>query len=185
MIPDMKSEGRESQVWFLDNGANNHMTGQREKFKDIDESVNVLVRFRYGSTVNIKGKGTVAFKCKNREEMILREVYFIQMLRNNIISLGQMIKDGNNMVLDVDLLRIHDERGRLLIRVTRSANRLYKISLEESAPMCLMLRAKQTTWLWHERMGHVNFQALTQMSKDGLARGLPELMITKKYLKDV
>ncbi|KAL8123295.1 hypothetical protein AgCh_011318 [Apium graveolens] len=69
MIPDLKriDEGRESQVWFLDNRASNHMTGQREKFKDIDESVNGLVRFRDGSTVNIKGKGTVAFKCKNRE----------------------------------------------------------------------------------------------------------------------
>lgn len=182
MIPDLKitDGGRESHVWFLDNGASNHMTGQKGKFKDIDESVNGLVRFGDGSTINIKGKGTVAFKCKNGEEMLLREVYFIPMLKNNIISLGQMAENGKKVVLDGDLLWIHDERGRLLMRVTRSANRLYKISLEETAPMCLMSRAEQTTWLWHERMGHVNFQALTQMSKDGLARGLPELVMPKK-----
>ncbi|KAL8107152.1 hypothetical protein AgCh_023814 [Apium graveolens] len=30
---------RESQVWYLDNGASNHMIGQRGKFKELDERV--------------------------------------------------------------------------------------------------------------------------------------------------
>ncbi|XP_074336212.1 uncharacterized protein LOC141673367 [Apium graveolens] len=70
MVPELKAsnEGRDSQVWFLDNGANNHMTGQKGKFKDLDENVKGVVRFGDGSSVDIKGKGTVSFKCKNGEE---------------------------------------------------------------------------------------------------------------------
>ena len=41
VVPELKAtyENRESQVWYLDNGASNHMTGQKGKFKDLDEKV--------------------------------------------------------------------------------------------------------------------------------------------------
>lgn len=90
VVPKLKqnNEQVESNLWYLDNGANNHMTGQRSEFKELDENVTGQVRFGDGSTVDIKGKGSVIFSCKNAEERTLDEVYFIPMLRNNIISLG-------------------------------------------------------------------------------------------------
>ncbi|GJU85621.1 zinc finger, CCHC-type containing protein [Tanacetum coccineum] len=48
--PDMDS------LWYLDNGASNHMTGVREHFKDLDEDVSGKVRFGDGSYIEIKGK---------------------------------------------------------------------------------------------------------------------------------
>ncbi|XP_074326821.1 uncharacterized protein LOC141664765 [Apium graveolens] len=54
-----------SNIWYLDNGASNHMTGQKFKFSKLDEKVTGKARFGDGSTVDIKGKGTVTFKCKN------------------------------------------------------------------------------------------------------------------------
>ena len=39
--------------WYLDNGASNHMTGDREKFQELDEAVTGKVRFGDGSTVQI------------------------------------------------------------------------------------------------------------------------------------
>lgn len=165
-----------SQVWYLDNGASNHMTGQRGKFKELDESITGQVRFGDNSTVQIKGKGTISFKCKNGEEHLLREVYFIPTLCNNIISLGQMAEDGNKVILDVEHLWVYEGKGRLLMNVRRSANRLYKISLEESSPMCLMSKREEETWLWHSRLGHVNFKALALMSKEQMAYGIPNFV---------
>lgn len=77
MFPKLGSivdKGRETNLWYLDNGASNHMTGIRSKFKDLDESVTGQVRFGDGSTVNIQGKGSMVFKCKNGENRVLREV---------------------------------------------------------------------------------------------------------------
>ncbi|XP_074351839.1 uncharacterized protein LOC141690987 [Apium graveolens] len=61
-----KSEKQvDSIVWYLDNRSSNHMTGQRAKFRELDEGVTGLVKIGDESTVEIKGKGSVVFKCKN------------------------------------------------------------------------------------------------------------------------
>ncbi|XP_074324319.1 uncharacterized protein LOC141661234 [Apium graveolens] len=76
----------ESNLWYLDNGASNHMTGLRSKFYELDEAVTGRVNFGDGSVVHIKGKVSVAFECKNGEKQILCEVYYIPSLCSNIIS---------------------------------------------------------------------------------------------------
>lgn len=179
VVPKLRShvEGqRESQVWYLDNGASNHMIGQRGKFKELDEQVTVQVKFGDGSTLCIKGKGVVSFKCKNGEEKTIKYVYYIPSLCNNIISLGQLSEAGNKVVLDGDYLWVYEEHGRLLMKVKRSENHLYKISLEENNPTCLLAKTEEDTWLWHARLGHVNFQALETMSRERIAYGLPKLV---------
>ena len=176
-----KAEGhRDSLIWYLDNGASNHMTGQRGKFKELDESVTGKVKFGDGSTVNIKGKGVVAFKCKNGEEKMLNEVYYIPTLCNNIISLGQLSEAGNKVILEGDYLWVYEEQGRLLMKVKRTENRLYKISLEESSQMCFFSKNEEDTWMWHTRLGHVNFQALELMSREGMAHGIPRMVQPKE-----
>lgn len=122
----------------------------------------------------------VAFKCKNGEEKIFREVYYIPNLRNNIISLGQLAENENKVVLNGDWLWIYDEQGRLLMRVKRSGNRLYKIELKNRDSTYLLTKADETSWLWHKRLGHVNFQALSFMSKNKMVEGLPVITAPKE-----
>lgn len=71
------------------------------------------VRFGDDSTVSIKGNGSVHFTCKNGEERILKEVYYIPTLCNNIISLGQFSEDGNKVVLNCEYLWVYDENDLL------------------------------------------------------------------------
>ncbi|KAL8145114.1 hypothetical protein AgCh_003359 [Apium graveolens] len=52
----------ESNVWYLDNGASNHMTGHKSKFEEIDETVAGQVKFGDGLIVHIKGKGSIRKK---------------------------------------------------------------------------------------------------------------------------
>jgi len=48
-------------LWYLDNGASNHMTGDLEKFKTLNDEITGKVKFGDGSMVEIKGKGTILF----------------------------------------------------------------------------------------------------------------------------
>ena len=49
--------------WYADTGASSHMTGRKELFPTLDETVRGTVRFGDGSVVEICGKGTVLFEC--------------------------------------------------------------------------------------------------------------------------
>ncbi|KAL9262405.1 hypothetical protein AKJ16_DCAP07264 [Drosera capensis] len=61
-------------VWYLDNGASNHMTGRRDMFQELDEKITGEVRLGDGNVVQVKGKGTVVFQCKNGYQYILHEI---------------------------------------------------------------------------------------------------------------
>lgn len=132
------------------------------------------VRFGDGSTVEIKGKGSVTFVCKNGEERTLREVYYIPMLYNNIISLGQLSEEGNKVVLNGEFLWVYDTKGKLLMKMKRSVNRLYKMIIKTSKMSCLMAKTDELGWLWHSRLGHVNFQSLQLMHSTKMVHGMPK-----------
>ena len=77
----------DSEVWYLDNGASNHMTGEISKFHKLDEKVTGHTQFGDGSKINIQGKGSILFECQNGDQKLLDEVYYIPRLKINIISL--------------------------------------------------------------------------------------------------
>nr|GEV07016.1 initiator tRNA phosphoribosyl transferase [Tanacetum cinerariifolium] len=120
----------EDDVWYFDNGASNHMTGNYSYFSELNKNITGRVRFRDGSCVSIKGKGSILFQGKNGEQTLLKDVYYIPALRSNVISLGQATISGYDISIRGDLLTMRDNWGSLLIKVPRSANRLYKAQLK-------------------------------------------------------
>ncbi|XP_023763587.1 uncharacterized protein LOC111912075 [Lactuca sativa] len=109
--------GNEKDTWYLDNGASNHMTGVREYFAELDENIRGQVRFGDGSRVQIKGKGTILLDCKNKEQLVIAEVYYIPALRSNILSLGQMTEEGYKIGMKQEFLKVHDKYSRLVMKV--------------------------------------------------------------------
>nr|GFC61806.1 hypothetical protein [Tanacetum cinerariifolium] len=72
-----------------------------------------------------------------------------------------------------------------LLKGDHSTN-LYIINLHEMAsasPICLMARASSTkSWLWHQRLSHLNFDTINDLAKNDLVAGLLKFKYHKEHL---
>nr|GEY26703.1 retrovirus-related Pol polyprotein from transposon TNT 1-94 [Tanacetum cinerariifolium] len=79
----------------------------------------------------------------------------------------------------------HLQDGVELIKGSRGSN-LYTISIEDimkSSPICLLSKAsKNKSWLWHQRLNHLNFDTINDLARKDLVRGLPRLKFEKDHL---
>ena len=168
-----------NNLWYLDNGASNHMTGDRSYFTILDETITGKVKFGDDSRVDIKGKGSISFIFKNGVKKVMSNVYYIPALRSNIISLGQATETGCEVRLKEDLLHIYDRDGRLLLKANRGRNRLYKVVMEAEGTSCLQVITSNESSKWHARLGHINFDNMKLMIEKELVTGVPKISVTR------
>nr|GFA03027.1 hypothetical protein [Tanacetum cinerariifolium] len=78
---------------------------------------------------------------------------------------------------------VRNEDGVDLLTGDRSWN-LYTISLNEVASnysTCLLANSSQS-WLWHQRLSHLNFATINNLVKNNLIQGLPKMKFEKDHL---
>ncbi|GKA07003.1 zinc finger, CCHC-type containing protein [Tanacetum coccineum] len=106
-------------LWYLDNGASNHMTGMGDHFKELDEEVSGKVRFGDGSYIEIKEKGSILIECDDEKQRIISHVYYIPSLKSDLLSLVQFTEIGCKVVMKDDKLRLYDMDNKIFKKVTR------------------------------------------------------------------
>jgi hypothetical protein len=162
------SSNDKTDGWCLNTGATHHMTSRREFFTEFDSDVRGFVKFGDASSVEIKGIGSVIFTAESGEHRLLTGVYYIPALRNSIINLGQLDESGSRVEIKDGVMRIWDRHRRFLAKVTRGTNRLYVLNVQVAQPVCLAAHQDDKAWQWHERFGHLHFEALKRLSAKGM-----------------
>ncbi|GKB86900.1 retrovirus-related pol polyprotein from transposon TNT 1-94, partial [Tanacetum coccineum] len=52
-----------------------------------------------------------------------------------------------------------------------------------ASPICLIARATSTkSWLWHQRLSHLNFDTISDLAKNNLVTGLLKFKYHKEHL---
>ncbi|XP_076943581.1 uncharacterized protein LOC143613864 [Bidens hawaiensis] len=148
-------ESKDGDDWYLDNGASNHMTGNMSFFSELNNRVTGKVKFGDHSYVDISGKGSILYEAKSGEHRLLTDVYFIPSLRNNIVSLGQASEHGCDIHIKDNYLTMYD--GKI------------------GKPVCLLSRIEETSWLWHARLGHLNFESIKLMARRDMVEGMRDV----------
>nr|GFC01548.1 putative ribonuclease H-like domain-containing protein [Tanacetum cinerariifolium] len=55
--------------------------------------------------------------------------------------------------------------------------------MASASPICLMARASSTkSWLWHQRLSHLNFNTINDLARNDLVSGLPKFKYHKEHL---
>jgi len=92
-IPAEKGE-----MWYLDSGCNNHMTGNKSLFCVLDEVFREKVKLGNDSNMSVMGKGSIQMLVNNKIHN-LDDVFYIPELKSNLISLGQLQEAGCSILL--------------------------------------------------------------------------------------
>ena len=102
------AQDRQDDVWFLDSGCSNHMTGNIAMFANLDEEVKSEVTTGTDSKIYVKVKGRVSILARNGEQKFVPYVYYVPGLKCNILSIGQLIDKGYNVFFKDDVCTIMD-----------------------------------------------------------------------------
>ena len=76
---------RQEEVWFLDSGCSNHMTGNKGWFSNL-EGICQTVKLGNDMTMDVVAKGNVRMQV-NGVTQVISDVYFVPELKNNLLSL--------------------------------------------------------------------------------------------------
>ncbi|GJU96775.1 putative ribonuclease H-like domain-containing protein [Tanacetum coccineum] len=117
--------------------------------------------------------------------ILITRVYFVEGLGHNLFSVGQFCDSDLEVAFRRNSCFVRNLDGVDLLQGNRSTN-LYTINLHEMAsasPICLMARASSTkSWLWHQRLSHLNFDTINDLAKNDLVSGLPKFKYQKEHL---
>ena len=102
------AQDRQDDVWFLDSGCSNHMTGNIAMFANLDENVKSDVTIRTDSKVFVMGKGKVSILTRKGEQKFVPDVYYVPGLKCNILSIRQLLNKGYNVFFKYDVCTIMD-----------------------------------------------------------------------------
>jgi hypothetical protein len=164
-----------NDVWVLDIGASNHMTGTRTMLTQLNTRVRGTVKFGDGSHVRIQGMGLVIMQDRNEGHKVLTDVYYIPELKSNIVSLGQLEEKGFTFKGENGKLCVYDLEQKLLIAAPRTSNKLYIVKFGLSTPVCLLAKSEEKARQWHARLGHLNFRALKSLGDKNMVVGIPNV----------
>ena len=101
---------------------------------------------------------------------------FIMFLKNNILSLGQLLEKGYDVEMKDMTLSIRDKNKTLISHVKMARNRMFPLHLSIfDQSNCFKADIEDISTLWHLRYAHLNFEALKLLEKYNMVTGMPKI----------
>lgn len=165
-------EQPELDVWYIDTGCSNHMCGSKSSFSYLNEDFRTTVQFGDSSTVNVMGKGDIDVRTKNNHSETISNVFYVPALKTNLLSAGQLQDKGYMITFQKGACEIYHPKRGIIAIVQMTSNRLFLLRIK-SVQACLLAKENDSTWLWHLRYGHLNFNGLRTLHQKQMVTGLP------------
>ena len=149
------------------------MTNNDEIFKEINSELKTNVKMGNGVPVQAKGKGTITVETKIGSRNI-HDVLLVPDLAQNLLSVGQMVERGYALHFEDLACKVYDPQRREIGRVKMERNRSFPL-IFPNTNTAFKTEVVADSWLWHRRLGHLNFQSLKKLQQKQMVYGLPPI----------
>lgn len=164
-------------VWFVDSGASKHITHRREWFADFRSSRGSTISLGDDGECEVAGEGTVPVEKLVDgvwRETRLENVLYVPEVRKNLLSVGVWTTKGFELSFfgtEVQVVK----NNEIIATGVKQSNEIYRMFLRlKSAENCENEVNVSTTSfkVWHERLGHLNKQSLSELVNNELVNGV-------------
>lgn len=163
------SKEHDNAIWIADSGASMHMTFRKDFFHDIQPvSKDRFVRVADDKTLPIAGMGTIRI-CETLDNKILyREMYdvlYVPDLKRNLFSICAINDKGFSFHTYKKKCEIRNNEDKIVsagIRYGKLFKMNFSVVISDEANIA---EVSSPLILWHERFGHINFQAVKYTSQ--------------------
>ena len=183
MVTTTDKESLKDQ-WYLDSGCSSHMTGRKDWFVNMKPLMKNMVKFANDNTLADEGIGDVLIIRKDGKRLVISNVLYIPGMKSNLLSIGQLVEKNYKVSVEDKIMRAVDARGKLILKAPMSQNRTFKIELNVMEHKCLSTAASRDEWMWHYRLGHLNFKDIRDLKRKNMVSGLPEIDIPSEVCEE-
>ena len=152
-----------NDIWILDSGCTSHMSSRR----DFEESGKTKILLGDDHSVESRGIGSIRINTFGGSIKVLKNVKYVPELRRNLISTGTLDKLGFGHEGGDGKVRYFKNQTTTLTGVL--SNGLYLLEGETvMQETCIVEKTKDSTDLWHSRLGHLSLNSMKILSGKGL-----------------
>jgi len=96
-------------------------------------------------------------------------------MKHNLLSVIQMCDQGHKIVFESKNYEIRKaQSGKMVATIVRTLRKIYVLN-EIKKEICFLGKDDES-WLWHKRMGHINFDNIVKVNKKEVVREMPEIL---------
>lgn len=171
----------DSDVWYADSGASQHMTGQREVFTNLrpieEERWPVHGIGANSRPLFTRGIGDIRIETKINgvwHQLSLHSVLFVPHLGLNLLSIPTVTRRG--VVATFDSNGVHfTKNGKIVATGTRANKNLYALYIRLCRPpteTSTAMFTENSRTLWHYRLGHLSLSLIAKIGKSAMVHGI-------------
>ncbi|KAI5446607.1 hypothetical protein KIW84_014444 [Lathyrus oleraceus] len=139
-----KHQANREEVWFLNSGCSNHMTGCKDWFFELEEGLNRSVKLGNETRMSVGGKGSVKVQV-NGATQVIPEVYYVPELKNNLLSLGQLQERGLAILIRDGTCKVYHPKKGAIMETNMSGNRMFFLLTSKLQKNTMCLKTEENT----------------------------------------
>jgi hypothetical protein len=166
-----------SDSWIIDFGTSHHMAAKEEVFTYLSSCYGPPILMGDDTLITVAGEGRVELPNGSFENVLHVPNNSINVL--SVYHITQTVKRVEFTLDSVTILDIHDN-SIIVVGEVDHKSWLYKfIKFTDYDSSLLLTRANDSSRVWHERFGHLNFRYMQRISKQGMVKGSPDIQFSE------